>query len=92
MAKRSSLRGLGARLFEPGAQSAGAPSHQDTSLPVHQHGPRYPKATFYLPASLIERLEQAWLERRRRGVKVKKSDLVRIALEAFLADSERRPR
>ena len=92
MAKRSSLKGLGARLFEPAAEEAVAPSRQNTSLPAHQHGPRYPKATFYLPASLIERLEQAWLERRRRGAKVKKSDLVRIALEAFLADSEQRSR
>jgi len=42
------------------------------------------KATFWLPSSLLDRLDHAWIQRRRRDRRVHKSDLVREALEAHL--------
>jgi len=42
------------------------------------------KATFWLPSSLLDRLDRTWMERRRRDRRVHKSDLVREALEAHL--------
>ena len=45
-------------------------------------------ATFYLPLSLVEQLDRAWVRRRLNDRKVQKSHLVTEALEAYLRDDE----
>jgi hypothetical protein len=93
--KRPTLKGMGAKLFESG-QDAGIPSQRHDGTMSHQQNgedsqnPKYPKATFYLPTDMLERLDKAWIARRNRDRRVKKSDLVREALETYLADQERR--
>jgi metal-responsive CopG/Arc/MetJ family transcriptional regulator len=65
-------------------------------MPPRQHAgavprdPEYPKATFYLPTVMLERLDKAWISRRNRDRRVKKSDLVREALDMYLAEQEQR--
>ena len=80
MAKRQSMRGMGAdALFSP--QPAPA---TDTSMPASQHASEpaadLVKATFYLTPDLIMKLEQVRLARKRRGKKIDKSALVREAI------------
>lgn len=88
MVKRTSLKGLGAKLFEP--QEGNLPARHHDGIPAQQRAGRYPKATFYLSQSLLARLDGAWMEERRRNLKIKKSDLVSAALEAFLSEREGR--
>ena len=86
--KRPSLRGRGKEMFTPGPPPP-VPSDQQAGVPAHQPPPKYPKATFYLPASTLAKLERVWLANRARKPKLKKSDLVRNALEAFLTQEEK---
>ena len=44
------------------------------------------KATFYLPADLVDRLDDAWLDMRRVNRALTKSELVTAALNAALTD------
>lgn len=87
--KRPSIKGLGAKLFETDAASTSSQQHNGTTA-RQQETPKYPKATFYLPASMLERLDKAWIARRNRDRRVKKSDLVREALDTYLAEHEQR--
>ena len=80
MAKRQSMRGMGAdALF-----SQPPPAVTETRMPASQHAsepaPELVKATFYLTPELIMKLEQVRLARKRRGEKVDKSALVREAI------------
>ena len=75
--KRASVKGKGADIFLSGQEG-----HQDESHKARAHK----KATFYLPSDLLDRLDDAWLDLRRLNRDVKKSDLVRTALTAALAD------
>ena len=77
--KRASVKGKGADIFLPGqGEQAGEPR----PVPTRAHK----KATFYLPPDLLDQLDDAWLDLRRLNRDVKKSDLVRTALRAALAD------
>lgn len=91
--KRPSIKGMGVKLFETDAATT---SQLHDGMPSRQHDgetsqdPKYPKATFYLPATMLERLDKAWIARRNRDRRVKKSDLVREALDMYLAEQEQR--
>ena len=88
MAKRQSMRGMGAdALFSPSpatptdpstpaSQYGGLPASQQASEPAQE----LVKATFYLTPDLIMKLEQVRLIRKRKGEKVDKSALVREAI------------
>jgi hypothetical protein len=85
MAKRPSISGRGADIFlgAPAERVESAENH--TSMPAQQRsGGLYPKATYYLPPDLQERLEDAWMQRRKSNRKLTKSDMVRQALEEYL--------
>ena len=98
MTKRPSLKGKGADIFAPGASSPkGTRSPQRRRTPVTQFDgtmakhstselqkPVIDKATFYLPADLLDRLDRIWMEQRRKNRKIRKSDIVKEALEAHL--------
>lgn len=75
MAKRTSMRGMGADAFF--APSAETPAPQQDSMPAAQ----FVKATFYLTPELILKLEQVRFDRLQRGEKTDKSALVREAIE-----------
>jgi hypothetical protein len=98
MTKRPSLKGKGADIFAPGESSPKerrSPRRRQT--PVKQftgkmakhstselQKPPIDKATFYLPADLLDRLDRIWMEQRRKNRKIRKSDIVKEALEAHL--------
>ena len=94
--KRPTIKGMGAKLFEtePG-NTITTSQHHDGVMARQQNGeglqnPKYPKATFYLPVEMLERLDKVWIARRNRDRRIKKSDLVREALDIYLAEQERR--
>ncbi len=76
MAKRTSMRGMGADAFFAD-QDAGKTVRQDTGTPVSP----LVKATFYLTPDLIMKLEEVRIERLRRGQRIDKSALVREAID-----------
>ena len=79
--KRSSIKGKGADIYLGDASAAkGVSRHQQST-----DGPSH-KATFYIPSSLLDQLDDAWLDLRRLDRSVKKSSLVAAAIEAALAD------
>lgn len=98
MTKRPSLKGKGADIFAPGESSPKerrSPRRRQT--PVKQFAGKMAKhstselqkssidkATFYLPADLLDRLDRIWMEQRRKNRKIRKSDIVKEALEAHL--------
>ncbi len=98
MTKRPSLRGKGADIFAPGESSPKeARASRRRRTPVKQSAgtmvkhstsevqkPLIDKATFYLPADLLDRLDRIWMEQRRKNRKIRKSDIVKEALEAHL--------
>jgi hypothetical protein len=96
--KRPTVKGMGAKLFETELENTSTTSqHHDGTLVRQQNGKevfgstsKYPKATFYLPVEMLERLDKVWLARRNRNRRIKKSDLVREALDIYLAEQERR--
>jgi hypothetical protein len=76
--KRPSLRGQGADVFfteREAEASQTAPQAADEKRVM---------ATFYLPPTLVDRLDRAWLTRRMQDRKVQKSHLVAEALDAYL--------
>jgi hypothetical protein len=73
MTKRPSIKGKGADFF----------LEQEEQPTLKQD-----KATFYFPKSLIEKLDDIWLELRRTHKKLKKSDIARIAIEDLLNNYE----
>lgn len=94
--KRPTVKGLGTKLFDPGSDSAVTTSRGQDGIPSQQRDgiesreDKYPKATFYLPNALLERLDKLWISRRNRDRRVKKSDLVREALELYITEQTRR--
>ena len=96
--KRPSLKGMGAKLFDSDSQSTTAPAEVQNDMPARHHTivesrsleDKYPKATFYLPLNMLERLDKLWIARRSKDRRIKKSDLVREALENYLAEHNRR--
>ena len=91
--KRPTIKGKGADIFlgnDPEDSTTGKdsiPARQHTSTPSNQptQKPVQGKATFYLPSPLLEKLDEVWLTLRRKNRKLKKSDIVRNALEKELA-------
>ena len=79
--KRSSIKGKGADIYLGGDSQAEQPAHfTKATSGVHR------KATFYIPPSLLDQLDDAWLDMRRIDRGIKKSNMVSAALEAALAD------
>lgn len=84
--KRKNI-GQGAASFlppEPQEQHNNTPAQQDTSIPVDEQSQESEKAdfkvTYYITEALDLKLEQIRLARRKRGIKVDKSALVREAI------------
>ncbi len=94
-AKRPSLRGKGADIFlgeEPSAPPSSKKSIKnvvEVAGQIHSHeesadgrGADKEKATFYLPIEVLDQLEGVWHDLRRvTRRKIKKSDIVSIALQ-----------
>jgi hypothetical protein len=89
---------MGAKLFETELENTsttsqphdGTLARQQNGEALHNPASKYPKATFYLPVEMLERLDKVWIARRNRNRRIKKSDLVREALDIYLAEQERR--
>jgi hypothetical protein len=82
MKKRPSIRGRGADIFfaHPGEP------HSSLDAPERQP-PRAEKrklASFWLTPQLIEKLDDAWIERRKTERTLQKSFIVEEALRAYL--------
>jgi hypothetical protein len=94
--RRPTIKGMGAKLFESDPANASTTSRPHDGMQTRQQNgeesqnPKYPKATFYLPVEMLERLDKVWIARRNRDRRIKKSDLVREALDIYLAEQERR--
>jgi hypothetical protein len=94
--RRPTIKGMGAKLFESDSENASTTLRPHDGMMAHQQNgeeprnPKYPKATFYLPVEMLERLDKVWIARRNRDRRIKKSDLVREALDIYLAEQERR--
>jgi len=82
MIKRPTLKGKGADIF--------LEKEKKESLRERTHIPtRKEKATFYLPSSILKNLDSVWLSFREENRKIKKSDLVGIALKQAIEDFEK---
>ena len=81
--RRTTLKGRGADVFFS-SDDESQPAGSYNSTTVHQHTGIYPKATYYLPQDLQQRLDDHWIERRRANRKLTKSEIVRQALESYL--------
>src|SRR5262249_36748461 len=96
--RRPTIKGMGVKLFETDPGNASTTSRPHDGMQARQQNgeesqnaaSRYPKATFYLPVDMLERLDKVWIARRNRDRRIKKSDLVREALDIYLAEQERR--
>jgi len=83
MAKRPSLKGRGADIFL--GEEAGVKAGQNAGIPADQQAE---KATFYLPAELLTRLDNLWMNLRRSNRKLKKSHLVSELLDKGIREME----
>jgi len=81
--KRSSIKGKGADIYLGDDNKAEQPVR-----PTKPTDGVRRKATFYIPPSLLDRLDDAWLDLRRIDRSIKKSNMVSAALETALADYE----
>jgi len=79
--KRSSIKGKGADIYLGDDNQAEQPSRPTKAT----DGVRR-KATFYIPPSLLDQLDDAWLDLRRIDRSIKKSNMVSAALETALTD------
>ena len=95
MNKRPSIKGRGADVFlaqedqpqEEGQRASRRPAAKDASPTDGRRKGTTEKrlmATFYLPPTLVDKLDRVWVERRRKDRKVQKSHIVAEALEAHL--------
>ena len=71
MAKRPTIKGKGVDFFFKGEKPQVLKQRE---------------ATFWLPQSLIDKLDDVWLDLRRTHKKLRKSDIARITLEELLKD------
>ncbi|MCL4502369.1 MAG: hypothetical protein M1438_11045 [Deltaproteobacteria bacterium] len=83
MAKRPSLKGRGADIFL--GEEAGVKAGQNAGMPAGQQAE---KATFYLPAELLVRLDNLWMSLRKSDRKLKKSHLVSELLDKGIREME----
>lgn len=79
MKKRPSLKGKGVEIFLGGGKP---PAQKETLL---QKG----KGTFYFPPAVLDALDSVWLTLRKNNRKIKKSDIVKVALEESLKEFEK---
>lgn len=95
MTKRPSIKGRGADVFlsqedQPQEEQQGASRRPAAKEPLPTDGRRKGRAekrimaTFYLPPTLVDKLDRVWVERRHKDRKVQKSHIVAEALEAHL--------
>ena len=70
----------------PSGKRDSSSSEVDPNLPLDLQTTLQGRATFYLPPSLVENLDDVWLDLRRTNRKLRKSDIVRIALEQTLQE------
>lgn len=80
--KRPSIKGKGADLF---LEKPEKPKPAKPTKPAIKRI-KQSKATVYLPQTLINRLDNIWLDLRRIHRKLRKSDIVRIALDELFKD------
>lgn len=83
MTKRPTLKGKGADIFLGGEKDT--PEKHHTDVPAQQYAD---KATFYLPADLLDRLDALWLTMRRSNRRLRKSNLVKDFIEKGLKEYE----
>jgi len=91
MTKRPQIKGKGADVFLGGLDSPEdtdiSPTPEEKGLEKQGQKPTKEKrimVTFYLSPTLVEKLDQAWVERRLKDRKTQKSQIVAEALEAYL--------
>lgn len=81
MKKRPSIKGLGANIFFSQPEESQAPvpeQRQDRGAEKRK------LASFWLTPQLIEKLDDAWLARRKTDRTIQKSFIVEEALRAYL--------
>ena len=81
MKKRPAIKGLGANIFFAQPEEPHAP------VPEREHDRGVEKrklASFWLTPQLIEKLDDAWLVRRKADRTIQKSFIVEEALRAYL--------
>jgi len=76
MKKRPTLKGRGMEIFLGEEKKR---SKKETVLEKD-------KATFYLPPSLLSSLDNVWFILRKNNRKIRKSDIVKVALEEILSE------
>jgi hypothetical protein len=91
MAKRRPMTGKGSDVFIAPLAAAEerllAEASQAADLRVErERREKRVMVTVYLPPTLVDKLDRAWVERRRRDRKAQKSHLVAEALETYLKD------
>jgi hypothetical protein len=83
MTKRPTIKGKGAEIFLGKEDST--PEKEHTVIPSEQYNG---KATFYLPTSLLDRLDILWMDLRKSNRRLRKSHLVKDLIEKGLKDYE----
>jgi hypothetical protein len=79
MTKRPTLKGKGVEIF------LGKERRQSRE----EAGLKKEKGTFYLPPSILDSLDKAWISLRNYNRKIRKSDIVKAALEEALKRFEK---
>lgn len=77
MRKRPTLKGKGVEIF------LGKERESSQKEVVKDRG------TFYFPPGLMDRLDDAWFILRRKNRRIRKSDIVKVALEETLGKFEK---
>lgn len=89
--KRPQIKGKGADAFlgelNPPENTGVSPTPEGKGAETQGKQPTKEKrimVTFYLSPTLVEKLDQAWVDRRLKDRKTQKSQIVAEALEAYL--------
>ena len=80
--KRPQIKGKGADVFFTESE----PQEEEEKLQEKVKAEKRVMVTFYLPSSLVDKLDKVWIERRLKDRKVQKSHLVADALQAYLKE------
>ena len=87
MPKRPQIKGKGADVFFTEPQDAQRTLKEKSQTTKGRHkgeGEKRVMATFYLEPLVADKLDRSWGERRAKGQKVQKSEIVNEALRAYL--------
>lgn len=79
MRKRPTLKGKGVEIF----------LGEERKSSKKKEVSKKEKGTFYLPPSLLDSLDKAWISLRNHNRKIRKSDIVKLALEESLKRFEK---